>query len=313
MNQRFGISLTATLLATALGTTVSNTISATKAVATPTDDKPKAIEQQPETIATPSLSILRENKYFRGRKSQENSLAHIYSYQLGNSPAATLYVRNIPIFTFLSANNGIEAENNPVQQATALTDRLNQLNRENFDAETITVSWNEEHKSYIINVDNQELVKMSKTIILADTTKNIAQDAIQATNRLRRLMGNAAPLKEIAGRPKSGLISPEMEQKRVTQEIRGIASWYGPGFHGRRSASGERFNQYDLTAAHRNLPFGTRVRVTNLNNGRSVTVRITDRGPYSRRRIIDLSTAAAREIQMVRSGVAPVKLEVLED
>ena len=111
----------------------------------------------------------------------------------------------------------------------------------------------------------------------------------------------------------SSQIEQEEEQVKVIKEIRGIASWYGPGFQGRRTASGERFNQYDLTAAHRNLAFGTRVRVTNLNNGRSVTVRITDRGPYSRRRIIDLSTAAAREIQMVRSGVAPVQLEVLED
>ncbi len=84
----------------------------------------------------------------------------------------------------------------------------------------------------------------------------------------------------------------------------GVASWYGPGFHGRTTANGERFNTNALTAAHRSLPFGSRVRVTNRATGRSVVVRINDRGPYSRGRIIDLSKAAARAIGM--SGLARV-------
>lgn len=92
---------------------------------------------------------------------------------------------------------------------------------------------------------------------------------------------------------------------------RGRASWYGSRFHGRRTASGERFNAYAHTAAHRSLPFGTRVRVTNLRNGRSVVVRINDRGPYSGGRIIDLSRAAAETIGMLRSGTAPVRVEVI--
>ena len=89
------------------------------------------------------------------------------------------------------------------------------------------------------------------------------------------------------------------------------ASWYGPGFHGRRTANGERFNQNDLTAAHRTLPFGTKVKVTNLRNGRSVVVRVNDRGPFSRGRVIDLSKAAARIIGVFQSGTAPVLLEIL--
>ena len=91
----------------------------------------------------------------------------------------------------------------------------------------------------------------------------------------------------------------------------GQASWYGPGFHGRRTANGEVFNSNELTAAHRSLPFGTKVRVTNMNNGRSVVVRINDRGPFSGGRIIDLSAGAARSINMINSGVAPVRIEVL--
>lgn len=92
----------------------------------------------------------------------------------------------------------------------------------------------------------------------------------------------------------------------------GQASWYGPGFHGNRTANGEVYNQDALTAAHRTLPFNTLVQVTNLNNGQSVTVRINDRGPYARGRIIDLSREAARRIDMIEAGIAPVKLVLIE-
>ena len=104
---------------------------------------------------------------------------------------------------------------------------------------------------------------------------------------------------------------PAEAQGRVISTARGNASYYGHRFHGRKTASGERFDMHDLTAAHRTLAMGTRVRVTNLDNGRKVVVRINDRGPFHSRRIIDVSYAAARELDMLGSGVAPVKLEVL--
>jgi rare lipoprotein A len=91
----------------------------------------------------------------------------------------------------------------------------------------------------------------------------------------------------------------------------GLASWYGPGLHGRRTASGTVHTGAALTAAHRSLPFGTRVRVTNLENGRAVVVVVDDRGPFVRGRVIDLSLAAARRLGMVRDGVVPVRLEVV--
>lgn len=91
----------------------------------------------------------------------------------------------------------------------------------------------------------------------------------------------------------------------------GTASYYGKAHHGKRTASGERFNQNALTAAHRTLAFGTRVKVTNLDNGRSVIVRINDRGPFGRGRIIDVSKAAAEQLNMLRSGTARVRLEGL--
>ena len=92
----------------------------------------------------------------------------------------------------------------------------------------------------------------------------------------------------------------------------GKASWYGAWHHGRRTASGERFNMWALTAAHRTLPLGTHVRVTNLRNGRSVEVRVNDRGPILDDRIIDLSRGAAARLGAEKEGVVPVRIVVLE-
>lgn len=91
----------------------------------------------------------------------------------------------------------------------------------------------------------------------------------------------------------------------------GRVSWYGPGFHGRRTANGEVFDTNELTMAHRTLPFGTEVRVTNLSNGRSVVLRVNDRGPYVRGRIADLSHAAATRLGFVDDGVTRARIEVI--
>jgi rare lipoprotein A len=93
--------------------------------------------------------------------------------------------------------------------------------------------------------------------------------------------------------------------------LSGVASWYGEDFHGRRTSNREIYNMYDMTAAHKTLPFGTRVMVTNLTNGRSVSVRINDRGPFVGERIIDLSYAAAQMIDMVGPGTASVRVDIL--
>lgn len=92
----------------------------------------------------------------------------------------------------------------------------------------------------------------------------------------------------------------------------GTASWYGPGFNGKKTASGKRFDQNKLTAAHRSLPLDTVVKVTNLDNGKAVKVEINDRGPYSGKRVIDLSRAAARKLDMTDDGTARVRIEVAE-
>jgi len=91
----------------------------------------------------------------------------------------------------------------------------------------------------------------------------------------------------------------------------GLASWYGPGFHGHKTANGERFNQKAMTCAHRNLPFGSKVKVTNLDNDKSVVVTVNDRGPFVRSRIVDLSKGAAQEIDLIRTGTAAVRVEIV--
>lgn len=116
--------------------------------------------------------------------------------------------------------------------------------------------------------------------------------------------GHAAPPVPPAPPPSAGAGDAGAE--------RGIASYYASRFHGRRTASGERYDEEALTAAHPRLPFGTRVRITNLANDRSVVVRVNDRGPFRDGRVIDVSRRAARELGFVRDGIADVRIEVLD-
>lgn len=93
---------------------------------------------------------------------------------------------------------------------------------------------------------------------------------------------------------------------------KGTASWYGKKFHGRKTANGEIYNMHNLTAAHKELPFGTFVKVTNIKNNKNVIIRINDRGPYKKNRILDLSYAAAKKLDMINDGIADVKLEIVK-
>jgi rare lipoprotein A len=121
-----------------------------------------------------------------------------------------------------------------------------------------------------------------------------------ATLSLLTLMGTAKPAPDVPAR---------------TVQV-GLASYYGPGFHGEATASGEIFNQYQMVAAHRSLPLGSVVRVTNLENRRRVVLRVIDRGPYGRNfrkgTIIDVSKGAARRLGFIRDGLVPVRVEVLK-
>lgn len=277
---------------------------------------------------------------------QEQAITKIQTYNLNSTrQAATLYIRNIPVLTFVGnstektsraavigskqvkvasigklpspdTNSLTAISNTPVKRATKVAAKLNQLSQEGLNSNEIAVGWKSNENSgdrYAVNINGEELVEINSETLLADTTKDPASDALQVTNHLRRLLGNAPALTEITGQPQPPIMqqATQIVAQAVKVGSRGMASWYGPGFHGRRTANGERFNQNALTAAHRSLPFGTKVRVTNTRTGRSVVVRITDRGPFTGGRVIDLSAAAARIVGVMQSGVAPVSLEVL--
>ncbi|WP_341528198.1 septal ring lytic transglycosylase RlpA family protein [Nostoc sp. UHCC 0302] len=329
----------------------------------------------------PTNDVVKVGEYqsTAGTPSSDAVITAIHPHNVGGRKAATLFIRNIPVLTFLSSvpeastetkkvgevgdgkgvqsyallassspklamtgnvigvSNQISAvDDDPVQRASVIAAKINELIRENVNADKITVSWKAGGEStapnqaqnktvssqqqpsdrYAIKINSDELVEISEDTRLPDTTKNLAQDALQATNRMRRLLGNASPLTAITNLPVRSAASivkfpKEIAVGGVRLSFRGVASFYGYDGSGSQTASGERFNPEGMTAAHRSLPLGTKVRVTNTRNGRSVVVRINDRGPYIRGRIIDLSAGAARIIGMMGSGVAPVHIEVL--
>ncbi|MGG6266047.1 septal ring lytic transglycosylase RlpA family protein [Leptolyngbya sp. AN03gr2] len=343
MNQKLISGLTAALLATS---TIG--VASVLAESTPAANQGSTESETPRPSSPQSRDVVKLGE--QQNTQAEDSIATIHSHEVNGRKAATLYVRNIPVLTFVgqSRNSASEVKvgevqatptstqaaklkygattpvqsstqprqnssnpsQDPIARATAIAARLNQLERDGVDASKITVRWNETKSGdqFVIEANKKTIVAVDPQTMLPDTTRNPEQDALQVANRLRRLLGNAEPLRAVANRPRRA--PQEVALGPVRFRVTGMASWYGPGFHGNMSASGERFNQNALTAAHRTLPFGTVVQVTNLDNGRTVSVRINDRGPFSGGRVIDLSAGAARVLGLIDSGVAPVRLEI---
>jgi rare lipoprotein A len=154
------------------------------------------------------------------------------------------------------------------------------------------------------------------------STKGVSPSESQTVNRSREMSpthaipGESPPIAKIPSPPETEQAPPSARipaPSQPTMMETGLASWYGPKFHGKLTASGEVFNQEKFTAAHPTLPWGSKVKVINLDNGKSVDVRINDRGPFGRGRIIDVSRAAARALGMVGRGITTVRLEWLSD
>jgi rare lipoprotein A len=181
-------------------------------------------------------------------------------------------------------------------RAHAVADVLNRLNREGrLRADQITP--NRRGNQYVVVVGREPIITVDSNAVSPQGLPP-ATLVLRWVNKMRVAMGGL-PFERTASR--GGALLGSMT---------GRASWYGPGFHGRRSASGERFDQNMMTAAHKSLPFGTVLMVTNLRNQRSCLVRINDRGPYIPGRELDLSYAAARSIGV--SGVSDVRIEVFK-
>jgi rare lipoprotein A len=281
-------------------TFLASSVAPTSSNRTPSDDGSSG--NATAENSTPSLSSPNSSDV-KVASIQDNSLSN-----LANSQQTFRPIRQQADETKPQTSAASSDPNDPVWRATEAAARLNQMHRDSVDANTITVAWDEQQQRYLIKAGEGEVVEMDSNTILPNTTENPSEDALQATNLIRRQLGNAPPLQSVEGDRRS---QATVSLGPVQFTITGMASWYGPGFDGNYSASGEVFNQNALTAAHRNLPFGTQVRVTNVDNGMSVVVRINDRGPYSDDRVIDLSRGAASAIGLVQSGVAPVNLEVL--
>ena len=337
MTKQLVSSITATVLTTWLGSagiasaqTLEPTGQATEA-ANAANVETLIVSESQETVSDGAVETASSPRL--SRVAIAPPLTTLFPHTVGTSTAATLYVRNIPVLTFLAASSSNAASmdtgfitpdqvisgeiattpDHPLARAAAVAYKINQLPPET--AAELTLKWNSEAKAYWVMQGEEAIASIDAQHVLPDSTKNWDQDALQVTNRLRRLVGGAGPLTmaNIVPRPQPQTrANPTVAMRSTGQLQRGIASWYGPGFHGRRSASGERFNQNAMTAAHRTLPFGTQVRVTNLRTGATVVVRINDRGPFTRGRVIDLSRAAAGAIGMIGSGVAPVEVEVLQ-
>ncbi|MBD2186958.1 septal ring lytic transglycosylase RlpA family protein [Pseudanabaena mucicola] len=303
-------------------------------------------------------------------KGKDESIARIYSHQVDGKKAATVYVRGIPVVTYIesdevteklsattktnsnssektkgltksevkgetkknsdslkSPSTTINSETNlakasedtseslllsanPIERATAAAALINQLNRDGLDASQIIPAW--KNGDFVIKLGDRATIKFDEQALSPASLENNAEDVLESANLLRRLLGGASPLSEVANAPKPKVVvaNPALSD-RIVGVMSGMASWYGPGFDGNYSASGEVFRASDLTAAHPSLPFGSMVRVVNMDNGQSVVVRINDRGPYAHGRVIDISAGAASVIGLISSGVAPVRLEVL--
>ena len=146
------------------------------------------------------------------------------------------------------------------------------------------------------------------TIILLSSSIYASDKKIDSIEELTKTVDVTVPTEQKTKTQAKDIVN---KSKKSLQTKYGSASFYGPGFHGRKTASGEVFNQNALTAAHRTLPFGTKLRVTCTATGRSTIVKVNDRGPYHGNRILDLSVGAAKAIGMVEKGVTNVKYEVL--
>jgi rare lipoprotein A (peptidoglycan hydrolase) len=151
--------------------------------------------------------------------------------------------------------------------------------------------------------------KIRRALIALGSVANAAPSSRSAAALILAAMLAAGPTVSGAALPASSTTRPPRPEAGSVQA--GYASWYGKWHHGGRTANGEMFDMHELTAAHRKLPLGTRLRVINLRNGRVTTVRVNDRGPYVAGRIIDLSYAAARQVGAVHDGVFPVQIRVV--
>lgn len=229
--------------------------------------------------------------YAESQKSKHISIGFI-----GDKQTAHVTVNDNNVIT-INANN----QNNPLSQTKQIAQTLNTLlNEKKLRADKILPALR--GNKYIARVDNKVIFSIDEK-----TAKTMKKDPAQLTmkwvNNLRLALGG----NQVGYRVSRGLSAPSRDSQM------GYASWYGNEFHGRPTSSGELYNMNKFTAAHRTLPLGTPILVTNLSNGRSILVKVNDRGPFADtgNRILDLSQCAFRAIAPLGAGVARIRIDVM--
>ncbi|WP_338430417.1 septal ring lytic transglycosylase RlpA family protein [Synechococcus elongatus] len=327
MQKRTLSGLTSTLLLASLSLVPASRAEQTQQPSVATAVSPAIAAPQPDATAAAETLKVGSSQASRVLTPPDDVVAKVQPHQYQGRSAATLYVKNLPILTFVApqrsavtaaasdsklptpdqAVDPLNAKQDPLWRATSIAAIINQLSQSGLQGDAIQVRWDERQAAPVITSGDRDLLKVDPSVIVRGA-RTPRQATLIAANRLRQALGASAlnALPDLVG----GEIAAALQQ--VVSSTVGMASWYGPGFHGRRTANGEVFNQYTLTAAHRTLPFGTLVRVTNLRSGSNVVVRINDRGPFHGNRLIDLSKGAAEVIGLRASGVGQVRIDVLD-
>ncbi|OGH97562.1 MAG: hypothetical protein A2104_03000 [Candidatus Melainabacteria bacterium GWF2_32_7] len=217
---------------------------------------------------------------------------------------AAIYINNKEVVRYNHPAGGFS----PEDRAKILVHRLQQFILKNGNPKDIIPG----------KENNCSIGRAGNTIFFTVDEKNAGAIGLSTSGLSIHWVNN---IREALGAPKivrgnsfiasRGNISATFARKYLGKEEVGVASWYGGVFHGKKAANGSVYNKHEFTAAHKTLPFGTLVKVTNLNNNKSCIVKITDRGPFVQGRIIDLSRAAAKETGIIQSGVSRVKIEVI--
>jgi rare lipoprotein A len=233
--------------------------------------------------------------------SIESPVALRHSVVIAGRPVEEVILRDQVVIRIRGPLGGRSAQ----ERAVTIASRLAEVLRAGIEPSSILPAMAEGHPVVMAG---------GKLLATVDSYSAEAQGFTQAdlavawSNNLRAALGAARLTSSRWLNGRWRFLSPREE---VAETLRGVASWYGADFHGLPTANGETYDQNALTAAHRTLPFGTRVLVTNLRNARRVLVRINDRGPFVDGRVLDLSRAAALVIDMLGTGVEPVLMEVV--
>ncbi|MEB3213326.1 MAG: septal ring lytic transglycosylase RlpA family protein [Leptolyngbyaceae bacterium] len=259
-------------------------------------------------------SVLQAPFQLSGQQQSSQALANVTQCSLSASPVAMsdagsehisqlkVNANDVPTVSQVTIDGSTVAEFTEQDKALYFAEAVKAFIRSDyFLPHELEIRWNGE--SYMIATQDSVVIQMSPEIMPVGYDHALV--AIAWTNNLRTTLG-AEPLS-------MGEAQAQIQSLTANgQQVAGVASWYGPYFHGRLTASGEYFDQNELTAAHPTLPFDTYLNVTNLKNGRTVVVRINDRGPYIGRRSLDLSRRAAQCLGSEETGVVPYAATLLE-